>query len=106
MHDILGFIMQQMKSFVFFLIRENGVIFAITFWQWLVEGIFNFCVVVFLAFLKGHNRTFDHVIILLFFHLVYIILPSFYFIADKPFRRDLRTDGLCKALWKVATNTI
>lgn len=72
---------------------------AITTWQWITEFTFNLFLAVFIFVILGENRGVDHLIYIVIINVMYVILPSFYFLADQSFRLTLREQGLTKALW-------
>ena len=78
--------------------RNDGIVIAITFWQWLVEFIFNLMVIGVIAG-SGGNRKVDHFATIFGFILGMVVIPSFYLMACAEFRRDLEIFGLVKALW-------
>ena len=41
------------------LFRDDGIVIAITFWQWVLEFIINIIVIIVMARLGG-SRQFDH----------------------------------------------
>ena len=77
------------------------MIFAITFRQWLFEFLFNFQFVVFVLFVKNGSRAFDHFAGLVNCTMMFVVTPSFYFMADASFRRALREDGFLKLCGKL-----
>jgi hypothetical protein len=77
-------------------------VIAITFWQWLVEFIFNLLLIGIHAG-AGANRNVDHFAALFSIWFGTSVVPSFYFMACAEFRRDLETFGLLKAFWRAIT---
>ena len=86
----------------YFLFRDDGIVIAITFWQWLVEFIFNLIAIGLIVGL-GANRQVDHFLALFSIWFGSSVIPSFYFMACADFRRDLKTFGPIKALWLAIT---
>ena len=82
--------------------RDDGIVIAITFWQWLVEFVFNLLLIGLMAGLGG-DRKVDHFLSLLLIWFGTSVVPSFYFMACAEFRRDMETYGLLKAFWRVIT---
>ena len=102
---VLSFIFCNDKDFRFCIVlfdtfRDDGIVIAITFWQWFVEFIFNLLGIGFILGL-GANRKVDHLMALFNIWVGTSVVPSFYFMACADFRRDLETYGLLKAFWLV-----
>ena len=89
-----------MKSFVF---RDEGIVIQITYWQWATEFAFNIGMVLFHLIIRGDQRKIDHWIGIAMFLFGFVILPSFYFLADIKFRRAIDQYGLRRALWLAFT---
>ena len=89
-----------MRFDIFF--RNDGIVIAITFWQWFVESIFNMLLIGTIVGL-GSNRQVDHFSSLFTTWFGTSVIPSFYFMACADFRRDLETNGLLKAFWLAIT---
>jgi hypothetical protein len=85
--------------------RDDGIVIAITFWQWFVEFIFNLLGIGLILGL-GANRKVDHFLMLFNIWVGTSVVPSFYFMACAEFRRDLKTCGLLKAFWLAITKEI
>ena len=83
--------------------RHDGIIVAISFWQWLVEFIFSNIIAVGVYSL-GSNRQVDHFFTLIMILFNVTVIPSFYLMACAKFRRDLTNYGLVKAYWLAVTN--
>ena len=88
--------------YVNILYRNDGIIISISVWQVIVEAIFNITYIAWNIFLQPtlNNLGISKVsmtLFLLFFS--YIILPSFYFLADPKFRSALKESGIMKAIW-------
>ena len=84
------------------LCRNDGIIILISVWQVIVEAIFNITYIAWSISLPPttNNLGISQVsmtLFLLFFS--YIILPSFYFLADPKFRSALKESGIIKAIW-------
>ena len=77
--------------------RNDGIIIAITVWQVFAETLFN------LASIIAHEvisiKNYDFVNVLIQFFVSYIILPSFYFLADNKFRIALKEMGILRSIW-------
>ena len=86
----------------FDIFRNDGIVIAITFWQWIVESIFNLLLIGLIAGL-GNNRQVDDFLSLCIAWFGTSVVPSFYFMACADFRRDLETFGLLKAFWLAIT---
>ena len=82
--------------------RNDGIVIAITFWQWFVESIFNMLLIGTIVGL-GSNRQVDHFSSLFTTWFGTSVIPSFYFMACVDFRRDRETYGLLKAFWLAIT---
>ena len=82
--------------------RDDGIVIAITFWQWFVEFVFNLLLIGLMVGL-GANRKVDHFLALFSVWFGTSAVPSFYFMACAEFRRDLETYGLLKAFWTAIT---
>ena len=70
-------------------------------WQGIVEAIFNIIYITWSHFLPptAHNLQKSKVLMTLFLlFFSYIILPSFYFLADPKFRSGLKESGIMKAI--------
>ena len=82
--------------------RNDGIIISISVWQVIVETIFNIAYLTWGHFSPPttHNLGISKVSKTLF-HLFfsYIILPSFYFLADQKFRSTFKESGIMKAIW-------
>ena len=86
--------------------REEGVIFAITLWQWCLEAFFNLTIFIFQYFFKEMNRMIDHTFLLMGIVMSTVVLPSFYFMSGRAFRRVLKTEGFLKTMWKAYTHNL
>ena len=95
----------QFTAFLIYF-REEGVIFAVTFWQWFIEFVFNVTIFIFLAFFKDKNRMVDHTFLLIGIFMSYNVLPAFYFTSGKSFRRVLKSEGLVRTVWKALTHNL
>ena len=84
------------------LLRDDGIVIAISFWQWLVELFFNLgCIGLMIGL--GANRQVDHFVGLTGIGFSMCVLPLFYFMACSSFRRDLESYGFIKAFWIAVT---
>ena len=86
------------------LYRNDGIIISISVWQVIVEAIFNITYLTLSYFLSRTTRTRNlgiSKVSMTLFHLFfsYIILPSFYFLADQKFRSTFKESGIMKAIW-------
>ena len=86
--------------------REEGVIFAITLWQWCLEAFFNLTIFIFQYFFKEMNRMIDHTFLLMGIVMSTVVLPSFYFMSGRAFRRVLKTEGFFRTMWKAYTHNL
>ena len=77
--------------------RNDGIIISITIWQVFAETLFN------LGSIIAHEvisiQNYDFVNVLIQFFVSYIILPSFYFLADNKFRIALKEMGILRSIW-------
>ena len=92
--------MQQLKLLFN---RDEGVIVSITYWQWAVEFSFNFLMILFHSLVRGEERRMDDWIGVTMFFFGFVVLPSFYFLADVKFRRVLEQNPVHVALWIALT---
>ena len=91
-----------MIIYYLFIYRNDGIIISISVWQVIVEAIFNITYIAWNIFLQStiNNLGISKVSITLFLiFFSYIILPSFYFLADQKFRSALKESGIMKAIW-------
>ena len=83
--------------FFFCCCRNDGIIISITIWQVFAETLFN------LGSIIAHEvisiQNYDFVNVLIQFFVSYIILPSFYFLADNKFRIALKEMGILRSIW-------
>ena len=89
---------EKCRVFSVFLLRDDGIVIAITFWQWLVELFFNLGCIGF-TMVMGANRQVDHFMAIFSFWFGTSVIPAFYIMACAEFRRNLETVGLVKAFW-------
>ncbi len=90
----------------FCICRDDGIVIAITFWQWFVEFVFNLLLIGLMAdhVLYNRDRKIDHFLSLLLIWFGTSVVPSFYFMAcENLHRRNMETHGLFKAFWKAIT---
>ena len=85
--------------------RDDSIVMSIAYWQWIVEFIFNIGMVIFHLSIRGDQRRIDHWIGIAMFFFGFVLLPSFYFLADVKFRRALDQKGLKQALWLALTQS-
>ena len=86
-------------------LRNDGIVIAITFWQWFVEFIFNVMVIGMIAVSGVGNRQIDQFVTIFGFFVGRVVIPSFYLMACAEFRRDMKTFGLRKAFWMALTHS-
>ena len=85
-----------------FMHRNDGIIISISVWQVIVEAIFNITYLTWSHFLPPTTQNLGiSKVSMTLFHLFfsYIILPSFYFLADQKFRSAFKESGIMKAIW-------
>ena len=85
--------------------RDDSIVMSIAYWQWFVEFLFNIGMVIFHLSIRGDQRRIDHWIGIAMFFFGFVLLPSFYFLADVKFRRALDQKGLKQALWLALTQS-
>ena len=56
--------------------------------------------IILVSLFKGSNRVAEHSVTLFLAFFSYVVLPSFYLMADGQFRRDFLEKGLLKALYR------
>ena len=56
--------------------------------------------------IKGKNRAIEHGMVLFVSGFTYVILPTFYLMADQQFRNDLEKSGLFKAIIDVSVKLL
>ena len=84
-----------------FMYRNDGIIISISVWQVIVEAIFNiiYLTLTWYLSLSTYSLGTSKVSVTLFFlFFSYIILPSFYFLADPKFRSAFKESGIMKAI--------
>ena len=94
--------MGRNEFFLFSFLRDDGIVIAISFWQWLVEVFFNLGCIGVMTIL-GANRQVDHFVVLTGIGFSMCVIPLFYFMACASFRRDLESYGFIKAFWIAIT---
>ena len=77
--------------------RNNGIVIGVTCWQWVMELALMILVSI-IHIIKGKNRAIEHGMVLFVSGFTYVILPTFYLMADQQFRNNLEKSGLCKAI--------
>ena len=77
------------------------MIFSISFWQWSAEFLFNIVSVTGMYLLLGHGGDvfLETVFVIFAIFIMYALLPSFYLLADRKFRKTYQTNGFIKSLW-------
>ena len=81
------------------LFRNDGIIIAISIWQVIVESIST---VIFMITNRQQPMNQQHKIILLVLFqlsITFIVLPSFYLLADNRFRLALKDKGFFRSIW-------
>ena len=77
--------------------RNDGIIIAITAWQVAVESTSIIAFTIALELISFNQLKL--IILLLQLFISYVILPSFYFLADSRFRIALKDKGILKSIW-------
>ena len=72
---------------------------GVTCWQWVMELALMILVSI-IHIIKGKNRAIEHGMVLFVSGFTYVILPTFYLMADQQFRNNLEKSGLFKAIIK------
>ena len=70
---------------------------GVTCWQWIMELALMILVAI-IHIIKGKNRAIEHGMVLFVSGFTYVILPTFYLMADQQFRNNLEKSGLFKAI--------
>lgn len=83
--------------------RDEGIILAVTFWQWIAEITLLVILGVPRLFLLGENLIFEQLYGYTLSMLQFTILPSFYLLADTRFRRSLEEKGYIEAIKSAIT---
>lgn len=83
--------------------RDDGIVIAVTFWQWIAEITLQVILGVPRLFLQGENLILEQFYGFSLCMLQYTILPSFYLLADTRFRRSLDEKGFLKAIKSAIT---
>ena len=87
---------QPVKCFYLFF-RDDGIVFAVTFWQWIWEMIIS-AVVLSLQYNITEHRFLEHLLLLTLLFVSYVFFPSFCLMADCKFRRVVEEKGFIKAV--------
>ncbi len=83
-----------------FFSRENGVMFSISFWQWVLEMVFMAIMRIHLYLSVGSNKFIDELMtVYVYFHLSTI--NAFYLFGDRDFQRSVIKFGFVRALWRL-----
>ena len=87
--------------------RDDGIIFAVTFWQWIWELLISL-VIAPLAFNMWfiEHRFLEHLLLLTITFLSYVLFPSFCLMADRKFRREVKEKGFVKGVFLAFTQKI
>ena len=72
---------------------------GVTCWQWVMELALMILVAI-IHIIKGKNCAIEHGMVLFVSGFTYVILPTFYLMADQQFRNNLEKSGLFKAIIK------
>ncbi len=71
--------------------------FAVTFWQWVLEVVFMLLVLIYPQIPRESNKLVDH-IFFLFVQLYFALVNTFYLFGDNVFQRSVVEVGVLKAL--------
>ena len=85
-------------KFSFFCVRDEGMLFPISKWQWIIEVAQMLINLVFIAFFYSKRIEADRAIILFNTMICVIIYPAFFLLGDFQFRRRIRENGFFIAL--------
>ena len=79
---------------------EDGIVFAISVWQCLLEFCTNIFIAVFYFIYQGESYFMSLLLIVVTYCLTYTIFPSFYLLSDTRFRNVIIRKGeVKKAIW-------
>ena len=78
---------------------DDGIVISISIWQCILEFCTNCLVSVCLLVFKEHSYNLLLFLQLISYCLNYMILPSFYLLADSRFRNSLYKKGIFKSIW-------
>ena len=91
------FLLPQIHLNLKLFFRNNGIVIGVTCWQWVMELALMILVSI-IHIIKGKNRAIEHGMVLFVSGFTYVILPTFYLMADQQFRNNLEKSGLFKAI--------
>ena len=75
---------------------------GMTCWQWVMELAMTFLATI-IHIIKGKNRAIEYGMTLFVSGFSYVVLPSFYLMADQQFRNDFDKKGLLRAIVNLLT---
>ncbi len=79
--------------------REDGVMFSVSFWQWVLEVLLVLLMTLHLYYLAGKSRFFDK-----FFNVIgtfyYHVINAFYLFGDREFQRGVTQNGILTSVRK------
>ena len=84
---------------------DDGIVISISIWQCILEFCTNCLVSVCLLVFKEHSYNSLLFLQLISYCLNYMILPSFYLLADSRFRNSLYKKGIFKSIWSALKQT-
>ena len=88
--------------FNFFFCRDEGIVIAVTIWQWIAELVVTILGGI-ISVNHGENRIVDHFMLFSIIWIVHVVLPAFFLLADSQFRRALQEKGFIRAIIEALT---
>ena len=88
--------------FQFFFCRDEGIVIAVTIWQWIAELVVTILGGI-ISVNHGENRIVDHFMLFSIIWIVHVVLPAFFLLADSQFRRSLQEKGFIRAIIEALT---
>ena len=88
--------------FQFFFCRDEGIVIAVTIWQWIAELVVTILGGI-ISVNHGENRIVDHFMLFSIIWIVHVVLPAFFLLADSQFRRSLQEKGFIRAIFEALT---
>ena len=91
--------------------KERDLYVNITFWQWIVEFIIDVPISFQFFCIRNWDETVETEPLIIFtlenfgFFMMYVVIPNFYFMADRRFRKVYSQEGYVKAMWKAVTHS-
>ncbi len=79
--------------------REESIMFAVTFWQWVLELAANFVIYVYPQIPRKVNNLAEHVYTIAV-QLFFAILNTFYLLGDGQFHMNASKFGIATAIFK------